>query len=64
LPFEEKGISFHLINYNNNTLSREHIDVFESCVSGEGVFYNVEAGGLETVLNQITENVSGLRLSQ
>lgn len=63
LPFDTKDISFHLINYNNNTLSQEAIGIFESCVSGEGRFYNVSKGGLEEVLTKITERVSGLRLT-
>ena len=64
LPFSAKGISFHLINYNNNNLSSEHIEVFENCVSGEGEFYNVAAGELEALLDKITEHISGLRLTQ
>lgn len=64
LPFAAKGINFHLINYNNKNISQEYVDVFQNCVAGEGQFHDVDAGGLEAILNKITEHVSGLRLTQ
>jgi len=64
LPFAAKDIHFHLINYNNKSLSPAQLSVFENCVAGVGKFYNIDAGGLEEVLSEITEHVSGLRLTQ
>ena len=64
LPFADKDINFHLINYNNKSLTSTQLSVFENCVAGEGKFYNIEAGGLEEVLGKLTEHVSGLRLTQ
>ena len=64
LPFAAKDIHFHLINYNNKSLSPAQLSVFENCVAGDGKFYSIDAGGLEEVLSKITEHVSGLRLTQ
>lgn len=64
LPFVEKNINFHLINYSNKKLSNEHLAVFKNCVSGEGEFHDVQAGGLASVISEITNQVSGLRLTQ
>ena len=64
LPFASKDINFHLINYNNKSLTSTQLSVFENCVAGEGKFYSIDAGGLEEVLSKITEHVSGLRLTQ
>lgn len=64
LPLEANDINFHLINYNNNNLSDEHLEVFNGCVRGEGEFHNVAAGNLSTVLDKITNEISSLRLSK
>ena len=64
LPFAAKDINFHLINYNNKSLSPAQLSVFQNCVAGDGKFYSIDAGGLEEVLSKITEHVSGLRLTQ
>ena len=63
LPFETNNINFHLINYNNNTLSDEHIEVFNECVRGEGEYHNVANGDLSSVLEKITYEISSLRIS-
>ena len=63
LDFEKKKINFHLINYNNNKLSDEHLEVFRNCVSGNGEFHNVESGHLKAVVSKITSQASPLRIS-
>ena len=63
LDFEKKKINFHLINYNNNKLSAEHINVFKNCVSGDGEFHNVASGDLEAVISKIAQQASPLRIS-
>lgn len=63
LDFEAKNINFHLINYNNNSLSSEHIEVFENCVSGDGLFHNVQGGDLDAVVATIAKQASPLRIS-
>lgn len=64
LPFDSKGINFHLINYNNKSLTQEYLDVFKNCVAGVGKFHDVGAGDFEDVLREITEQVAGLRLTE
>ena len=64
LPFETNNINFHLINYNNNALSDEHIEVFNECVRGEGEYHNVANGNLASVLEKITYEISSLRISE
>ena len=64
LPFAAKDINFHLINYNNRSLTSTQLSVFENCVAGDGKFYNIDAGGLEEILGTIIANVSDLRLTQ
>lgn len=64
LPFEEKRINFHLINYNNKKLSSEHLDVFKGCVSGVGQFHDVKVGELTDIVELITGQLSDLRLTR
>ena len=64
LEFDDKGINFHLINFNNKRLSNEALAVYEDCVRGEGRVYHAEAGELAEVLARIAEEVSTLRISR
>lgn len=64
LPFEQKSINFHLINYNNKKLSDEHLDVFKDCVSGTGKFHDVKRGELVNVVDEITGQAVYLRLTR
>ena len=63
LEFDNKGISFHLINFNNNKLTDEAIEIYQNCVTGNGRFYDVEQGELSEVLGQIANQASSLRIS-
>lgn len=63
LEFDKNGISFHLINFNNNKLTNEQVNIYKTCVKGEGQYYEAESGELSNIVSQIVKEVASLRLS-
>ena len=64
LEFIKQGINFHLINFNNNKLTNEQVDIYETCVKGEGKYYEANSGELSGIISQILDQASELRVTK
>ena len=63
LEFDQKEISFHLINFNNKNLPDETLEIYKNCVKGEGQYYEAKSGELSDIIDLIASKVSTLRIS-